>query len=121
MPLDSRIIELVEDLFGSLGAISVRNMFGGGGVYCDGVMFALIANGVIYLKADARSRPGFEAEGLGPFVYHGKAKPVAMSYWRVPERLLDDPDEAVDWGREAVRAARDACVAPLKKKPRGRG
>jgi DNA transformation protein len=121
MPLDPRMSELAEELFGALGRISVRNMFGGGGVYCDGVMFALIAYGVIYLKADARSQANFKAEGLGPFVYHGKAKPVAMSYWRMPERLLDDPDEAVAWGRDAVRAARDARGVPAKKKPRGKG
>jgi DNA transformation protein len=121
MALDPRLSELAEELFGAVGRISVRNMFGGGGVYCDGVMFALIADGVIYLKADAQSQANFEAEGLGPFVYQGKAKPVAMSYWRMPERLLDDPDEAVAWGRDAVRAARSAQVAPPNKKPRGKG
>ncbi|MBA4132750.1 MAG: competence protein TfoX [Hyphomicrobium sp.] len=121
MPLDPRLSELAEELFGPLGTISVRKMFGGGGIYCDGVMFALIADGVIYLKADARSQADFEAEGLGPFVYQGKAKPVAMSYWRMPERLLDDPDEALAWGRNAVRAAQSARAAPRKTKPRGKG
>lgn len=121
MPLDPRLSELAEELFGALGRISVRNMFGGGGVYCDGVMFALIAYGVMYLKADRQSQPRFEAEGMGPFVYQGKSKPVAMSYWRMPERLLDDPDEAVDWGRDALRAARDVRTARTKAKPRGKG
>jgi DNA transformation protein len=54
-------------------------------------------------------------------VYQGKAKPVAMSYWRMPERLLDDPDEALAWGRNAVRAAQSARAAPRKTKPRGKG
>lgn len=121
MPLDPRLGELAEELFGPLGAIRVRRMFGGGGIYCDGVMFALIAEGVIYLKADARTQAHFDAEGLGPFVYQGKAKPVAMSYWRMPERLLDDPDEALEWGRAAVRAARAAQSRPVKTKPRGEG
>ncbi len=121
MALDPRLSELAEDLFGPLGIISVRKMFGGGGIYCDGVMFALIADNVIYLKADAQSQPGFDAEGLGPFVYQGKEKPVAMSYWRMPERLLDEPDEALDWGREALRAARSAQKGPVKTKPRGQG
>jgi len=121
MPLDPRMSELAEELFGPLGTISVRKMFGGGGIYCDGVMFALIADGAIYMKADARSQADFEAEGLGPFVYQGKARPVAMSYWRMPERLLDDPDEALNWGRVAVRAARAAQTRLVKTKPRGRG
>jgi DNA transformation protein len=121
MTLDPRLSELAEELFGALGNIRVRKMFGGGGIYCDGVMFALIADGVIYLKADARSQANFEAEGLGPFVYQGKAKPVAMSYWRMPERLLDDPDAALDWGRDAVRAARASQTRTGKTKPRGKG
>ena len=121
MSLDPRFGELAEELFGPLGFISVRKMFGGGSVYCDGLMFALIADGVIFLKTDARSRLRFEAEGQGPFVYQGKAKPVAMSYWRMPERLLDEPDEALEWGREALRSAREAQMGPVKTKPRGKG
>lgn len=121
MALDPRLSELAEELFGPLGSIGVRKMFGGGGIYCDGVMFALIADNVIYLKADAQSQPGFVAEGLGPFVYQGKEKPVAMSYWRMPERLLDEPVDALEWGRAALRAARSAQKGPLQTKPRGQG
>jgi DNA transformation protein and related proteins len=119
MSLDGRLAALVEELFRPLGIIVVRRMFSGGGVYCDGLMFGLIAGNVVYLKADARSRKAFAAEGATPFVYQGRNKPVAMSYWRLPERLLDEPDEALEWGREAVRAARDAVIARAKKRPRG--
>jgi DNA transformation protein len=117
MALDLRLAEFVEELFRPLGIIIVRRMFSGGGIYCDGLMFGLIADNVIYLKADARSRAAFEAEGLRPFIYQGPRKPVAMSYWRLPDRLLDDPEEALEWGREALRAARDAIIR-RKKKPR---
>lgn len=121
MPLDPHMADLAGELFGRMGTIAVRKMFGGGGIYCDGVMFALIADDVLYLKADRQLQPRFEAEGMGPFVYQGKSKPVAMSYWRMPERLLDDPDEALDWGRAALRAARDVRTTRTKAKPRGMG
>jgi DNA transformation protein len=120
MPHDAALAALIEELFGPLGAVAVRGMFGGAGVYCDGVMFALIAGDTIYLKADARSASRFDAEGLEAFVYQGKRKPVAMSYRRMPERLLDEPDEALAWGREALSAAQAAASARTKK-PRGKG
>jgi DNA transformation protein len=119
MSLDNRLAQLVEDLFRPLGIIVVRRMFGGGGIYCDGLMFGLIADDIIYLKADGRSRAAFAAEGARPFVYQGKRKAVTMSYWRLPDRLLDDPEEALEWGREALRAARDA-ILHRKKKVRSR-
>lgn len=118
MALDVQLINLLEDLFRPLGVIVVRRMFSGGGIYCDGLMFGLIAGTDVYLKADARSRKYFQAEGARPFIYQGKTKAVAMSYWRLPERLLDEPDELLEWGREALRAARDAVVARARKKPR---
>jgi len=115
MVLDLRQADFVEELFAPLGIVVVRRMFGGGGIYCDGLMFGLISDGVIYLKADARTRGAFEAEGAYPFIYQGRKKPIAMSYWRLPERLFDDPEEALAWGREALRAARAAVTRRLSK------
>ena len=77
-------------------------MFGGAGVYCNGTMFGLIDDDALYLKVDDTNRPDFQAEGLRPMVYDAKGKPIEMSYWRAPERLLDDPDEMLDWARKAV-------------------
>jgi len=116
MPLDARIAQFVEELFAPLGIISVRGMFSGGGIYCDGLMFGLIADNMIYLKADARTRGAFEAEGMGPFVYQGRKKPIAMSYWRLPDRLLDDPEEALAWGRRAIEVAHAALIRRRAKK-----
>jgi len=67
-------------------------MFGGAGIYADGTMFALVADGVIYLKADELSTPAFERENLPPFTYETKdGRRGVMSYRRMPERLYDDP------------------------------
>jgi DNA transformation protein len=95
-------IEHVKETLAGLGPVSVRRMFGGAGVYADGVMFALIADDALYLKADDVSKRAFEAEGARPFLYESRGRPIVMSYWRVPDRLLDDPDAMVSWGRTAI-------------------
>ena len=109
-------IEFLRDILGPLGHITARRMFGGAGVYCDGIIFALLIDDIVYLKADAGSIPSFEDEGMAPFTYdtsHG-AKAV-MSYWRAPERLYDEPDEFVEWARRAVAVS---IAALAKKKPK---
>ena len=101
-------------------------MFGGAGIYADGVMFGLVAGGVIYLKADEHNVSAFEAEGLAPFTYPTRnGKRGVMSYRLMPERLYDDPDELAAWAREALAAARRSGVrakrtaaAPRKRKSR---
>ena len=86
-------------------------MFGGAGIYADATMFALVHDGVIYLKADAQSAPDFERENLAPFTYTTRGgKRGVMSYRRMPDRLYDDPDELVAWAREALAAARRGAV-----------
>jgi DNA transformation protein len=81
-------------------------MFSGAGLYADGVMFAILVDDTLYLKADELFARAFAAEGKGPFTYRRKGRaPVAMSYWEVPERLLDDPEELVAWARRAHAVA----------------
>lgn len=116
MALSSGFSELLLDVLAPLGRVSVRGMFGGGGVYCDGVMFGLVADDVLFLKADEATKAPFEAEGCGPFVYNGKGKPIAMSYWQMPERLLDEPDEMVAWARIALGVAQRKAAAKPKAK-----
>jgi len=100
----------INDLFAAFGPVVVRRMFGGWGIYADGLMFAIVTDGVIYLKADAQTIPAFEKEGLRPFTYAAKGrKQVSLSYWRMPDRLYDDADELARWAREAVMAAQRAA------------
>jgi DNA transformation protein len=107
-------IEHLKDVLSGLGPVSVRRMFGGAGIYSDGVMFALVADDTVYLKADAETKRAFVAEGLEPFGYDGHGKRIALPYWRAPERLLDDPEEMVAWARIALALARRTA------KPRSR-
>ncbi|MDX2288483.1 MAG: TfoX/Sxy family protein [Hyphomicrobiaceae bacterium] len=107
---DAMIESLIEVLAG-LGPVKGRRMFGGAGLFADGVMFALIADEVLYLKVDAANRGDFEAERLGPFTYQSKGRPVELSYWRAPDRVLDDPDEMIKWAARALDVARKAARA----------
>ena len=98
------------------GVVAVRRMFGGAGIYADGTMFGLVADGVIYLKADERNAPAFERENLPPFTYATKdGKRGVMSYRRMPERLYDDPDELATWARDALAAAQRTGVRAVRK------
>jgi DNA transformation protein len=94
------------ELFGSFGPVSVRRLFGGAGIYADGVMFALAHDGVIYLKTDRFNAPAFDREQLRPFSYMRRGERASLvSYRRIPERLYDDPDELAGWARDALAAA----------------
>lgn len=110
--------EFLRDQLAGFGPVSIRRMFGGAGVYADNVMFGLIADDTLYLKADDTTAPDFEAEGMRAFTYTAKGrKPVSMSYWEVPPRLLEDPDELVAWARAALSIACAAKRPARKKKP----
>ena len=110
----------IRELFNEFGPVSVRRMFGGAGVFVDGLMIALVSEGVIHLKADAETIPSFEGEGLGAFTYATKnGRHKLTSYWRMPERLYDDPGELARWARDAHAAARrSAARKPATPKPK---
>src|ERR1700687_5786321 len=98
--------EHLRELFAGLGPVTPRRMFGGLGVFADGMMIALVIDGVIYLKADGRLVPDFEREGTAPFSYATRGgRRTVMSYWRLPDRLYDDADELAAWARRSLDAA----------------
>jgi DNA transformation protein len=110
--------ELLADLFEPVGGVSFRKMFGGMGIFRQGIMFALVSDDVLYLKADETTTADFQAEGSGPFVYHARNKPHVMGYWRLPERLYDEPDEFRDWALAAFAVAeRSKEDRPKRKRP----
>lgn len=105
---------LIEHLAG-FGPVTIRRMFGGGGIYRDGLMFGIMDDEMVYLKADDETRARFEAEGSEPFVYSAaKGKEVAMGYYRVPERCMDDAGEMAEWARLAYGAALRARKTKIK-------
>jgi DNA transformation protein and related proteins len=103
---------VLQDALAGFGSITVRRMFGGAGVYCDGVIFALVVQDIIYFKADAGSIPAFEAEGMGPFTYQTKRGQRGLSsYWQIPDRLLDEPDELATWAVASIAVSKAAKPA----------
>ena len=99
--------EFIRDLFAEFGPVDVRRMFSGAGVFADGLMVALIVRDVLYLKSDDPGSVRFAAEGCEQFGYTRKGgKRTALPYWRIPDRLLDDPAELADWARASLAAAR---------------
>ena len=96
----------IQELFAGFGPVSVRRMFGGAGIFVGERMIGLVSREVIYLKADAETIPTFEQEGLAPFSYATKnGERKLTSYWRMPDRLYDDPDELARWARAAHAVA----------------
>ncbi|MGD9543105.1 MAG: TfoX/Sxy family protein [Methylocystis sp.] len=104
----------IEELFAPCTAVSVKRMFGGHGVYADGLFFAIETGGEIYLKADQHSAPRFQEAGSRPFVYEGKDRPVTISYWSIPEPALEDGEELARWVGLAVDAALRAAAKKRK-------
>ncbi len=106
----------VTEQLAGVGPFSIRGMFGGAGVFADGVMFALIYQDTLYLKADPESAKAFEAEGARPFTYEtSQGTHTLGSYWQVPERLFDDPDEMTEWARRALEIARSLQKPKARK------
>src|SRR6266403_874284 len=110
--------DFLIELFAGFGPVTIRRMFSGFGISADGTNFALALRGGLYLRADEETIPRFEAEGAKPFQYQTRARTVTVrSYWQLPERLYDDPEELTDWARAALSAAQRAA---LHKRPRAR-
>jgi len=107
----------LAELFEPVGGVSFRKMFGGIGIFREGLMFALVADDTLYLKADDTTSVDFKAEGCGTFIYHGKDRPVAMQYWRLPERLYDEPEEFRQWALNAFDVGERARAEKPKRKP----
>jgi DNA transformation protein len=110
--------DLLEDLFAPVGGVSFRRMFGGVGIFRQGIMFALIADDALYMKADETTARAYEAEGTGPFIYEGRGKSVAMPYWGLPERLYDEPEEFREWALASFGVAERAKGGKPKRNPK---
>ena len=112
----------IVEMFAGFGPVAVRRMFGGAGIFADGLMIGILSKDVVYLKVDATTKPDFEREGLGPFTYATRRGERALAnYWRMPERLYDEPDELARWARRALDCAQRSAGRKLaRKRPRDR-
>ena len=115
----SDFVDNVLDLLRPWGGVVARRMFGGHGLYRQGVMFALVADDVLYLKVDDRNRPMFDAADMGPFTYETKSGTITIgSYYEAPAQLFDEPDQMLDWVRPALDAALRSKAGSKPQKPK---
>jgi DNA transformation protein len=115
--------EFVRELFAQFRPVTMKRLFGGAGLWSEDLMFGLVFDGAIYLKVDETSIPDFQREGSQPFVYTRAKSPGrigrhSLSYWRLPERLYDDPDELAVWAGRALAIAQRKKFAPRKRSKR---
>jgi DNA transformation protein len=111
--------EFLREELAPLGRLTTRRMFGKTGVFCDGVMFGMVDANTLYFRVDDGNREAFEeAASSPPLNYVCRGRVIDLSFWRVPERLFDEPDELIEWGRIAMAAARR--IAAKNKRPGSR-
>lgn len=111
--------EFVRDQLEPLGRITVRRMFGKSGVFCDGVMLGVVNDDTLYFRVDNGNRELFkEAASAPPLNYAKGGQLIDLSFWRAPDRLLDEPDELLIWARAALAAARRVAVKRPKSRSR---
>jgi DNA transformation protein and related proteins len=118
--LKTAYLDFILDWLAPLGTITSRSMMGGYILYCDGIVFALLADNVLHLKVDDATRPGFEALRLKPFQPFSD-KPGTMQYYPPPAEFFEDADVMAEWGRAAVEVGRRASAkrkSKSKKPPR---
>lgn len=116
--MTSDLVDHCLELLAPLGAVRAKRMFGGHGIYCDDLFFALIAAERLYLKVDAQTRPAFETAGCEPFVYSAKTGAIAMGYWSAPADAMESPARMQPWARQALSAALRARAAKPSAAPR---
>jgi DNA transformation protein len=111
--------EFLREQLAPLGRLTMRGMFGTTGVFCNGLMFGIVTDDTLYFRVDDQNREIFkEAESAPPLSYEKDGRTIDLSFWRAPERLLDEPDELVIWARAAVAAAGRAASKRNRTTPR---
>lgn len=108
-------IAYLLELMQSIGEVYARPMFGGHGIFLDKLMFALIADGVLYFKADTQSGAAFKQRNLDAFSYIKKAKVFKLNYFQAPEEALEDPEEMAIWAKQAYAVAIRANAGKTRK------
>lgn len=111
----NEFVDYVMEIMADWATVSARKMFGGYGLYREGLMFGLIVEDELFLKADANNAMQFERAGSQPFVYQSRDRTVQLSYWSAPPASLDSPAEMGEWCQSAYGAALRAQTVKAEK------
>ena len=117
MPVSPDYLQYVIEQLGGLARVSSRRMFGGIGLYCDGLFFGLIDNDTLFFKVDDTNRPDYVARGMAAFRPFRDRPDQSLSYFEVPADALEDRDELATWARKSLTAAAAKRAAPKKRAP----
>lgn len=116
MSVDEGLVEWVREAMEPLGRVTMRQMMGGATLYCDGTVFAIVADGELWLKADEQSDAIWDEEGAGRFTFEMGGKTGSMNYRRAPADAYDDAEILRRWAQLALEAG---ARAPGKKRKKG--
>jgi DNA transformation protein len=105
VPVSEAFADHARELLAGLGPLRTKRMFGGVGVWCDDMMFALLADDDLYIKTDETNRAEFEAAGSEPFMITMRGRAESTGYWRIPVEASEDPEQALRWARLGLDAA----------------
>ena len=98
-------VSYLMELLAPFGNVRAKRMFGGYGIFKGELMFGLVIQETLYLKADDENRAVFEERGLARFIYYKKGKPTYLSYYEAPEEALDNSEDMLTWAEKAFAAA----------------
>lgn len=111
----AELVAWVEEAMEPVGTVTSRAMMGGHTLYCDGVVFAIVAMDQLWFKGDAQNDAEWDAAGADKFTYEREGGTATMNYRLAPEDAYDDPEALRQWAHLGLAAGQRAAV---KKKPR---
>lgn len=114
MAISEAFKDYAVDQLEAFGIVSVKKMFGGAGLYHDGLIFALIADDVLYFKVDDSNKADYKKAGMKPFKPFAD-KPMVMPYYEVPADVLEDRNRLAEWAEKACAASKNG-VSKSKKR-----
>lgn len=112
--IEKEFVSYVVDLMQTIGPVRAKSMFGGHGIFLDELMFALVADNILYLKADKDTESEFKDRGLEVFTYNKRGKEFTMSYYQAPEEALEASEEMNLWANKAYNVALRAASKKRK-------
>ncbi len=122
--------QFVAEMMSGLGPVVVKPMFGGFGIYWQGLMFALLLDETLYFKVDDTSLSRFLARGLAPFSYVTKdGKKGSLRYFEAPPEVYDEREHMREWAllgfeaalrQQALKDAKAVKSAKAAKRTTGR-
>ena len=115
MAVSKNFKEYVVDQLGKLGYVTIKKMFGGAGIYYEGLIFGLLADDILYFKEDDYNKSDYIMAGMKPFKPFDN-KPMVMPYYEVPVDILENREQLAEWAKKALFASGNNHPKPKKQK-----